>query len=317
MITYLSSKLICSIINSRSYWYTPSWSDKMKNLEIKVRHHDFDDIRYVLVDYYAGILEQTDTYFNVDDGRLKLREEDNSSSSQAYFIRYYRKNVSSDKESVYHCYPVADVEEFWKIFASALTQEIVVKKNRELYLYKHARIHLDEVEGLGKFVEIEVLIRDEQEQTDSKTLMDELISMLNIRDAEVCAPGYRELLLQSQQKPLSYYIEQGKLFWTLNEDVNEHLKRNAVHKCLFVEKNAEGYQLLQLDVSIKCDPYRYTAWRSLIGKTYNIQVDVLLISPEGVLYTLDGEVVKFEDVGRSTVVVDKTYLARFGVGKTE
>lgn len=167
----------------------------MKNLEIKVILADFTHIQKVLADYRAGILNQSDTYFNVDDGRLKLREEDD----KAYFIRYYRNNVSTDKESVYHCYLVEDVQEFWKIFASALTTELVVKKSRELYLYKHARIHLDTVEGLGTFVEIEVLIRDQQEQANSKGLMDELIALLAIDQAEVCALGYRELLLNSTQ----------------------------------------------------------------------------------------------------------------------
>lgn len=167
----------------------------MKNLEIKVIHHDFDYIRKVLKEYYTGILNQTDTYVNVDDGRLKLREED----QQAYFIRYYRQNVSTDKESVYHCYPVSDVVAFWQIFASAMSTEIAVKKKRELYLYKHARIHLDEVEGLGKFVEIEVLIRNEEEQAGSKALMDELMTLMQLEGAEVCALGYRELLLQTSE----------------------------------------------------------------------------------------------------------------------
>ena len=284
----------------------------MKNLEIKVAIPDFEYIKNILKDYYVGILNQTDTYFIVEDGRLKLREEETGN----YFIRYYRPNVGTEKESIYHFYPVPYVDDFWTIFAGALTTEIVVKKTRQHYLYQNAKIHLDTVDNLGTFVEIEVVIKNEEQDKNAKQLLDELMTIMNIDininnlSCNVIDVGYRELLMRTQKKTLDYYKNQNKIFWVLAETINEKLLQYQVQQCLFVEKKNDKYYVLQLDVNIKFDNYKYTAWRKLIGTVYNIIVDVLLIVDDQ-LCTLDGQMVEFDELDQSTVFVDKKYLAKF------
>jgi len=66
-----------------------------KNLEIKVRVDSFEKIKEKIVDYFSDILKQKDTYYVVNDGRLKLRQEEEGHES--YFIRYYRDNLLSEK----------------------------------------------------------------------------------------------------------------------------------------------------------------------------------------------------------------------------
>lgn len=124
--------------------------------------------------------------------------------------------------------------------------------------------------------------------------------------------GYRELLLNTQNKSLDYYRQQNKVFWVINADINNKLKSNQVCPCLFVEKIQDQYKILQFDYSIKFDQYQYTTWRKLIGEIYGIHVDVLLISDDE-LVTLNGKTVNFNQLGRSEIVIDKKYLAKFSV----
>lgn len=73
---------------------------------------------------------------------------------------------------------------------------VVVKKERKLYLYKNARIHLDTVENLPhSFVEIEVVIRSDDDANNAHLLMQELIDILNIKPDDKISVGYRDLLI--------------------------------------------------------------------------------------------------------------------------
>lgn len=82
------------------------------------------------------------------------------------------------------------------MFSCALNVEVVVKKERKLYIYKNARIHLDKVENLPhSFVEIEVEIRNDEEAHSAPKLMQELINILDIKTVDKISVGYRELLL--------------------------------------------------------------------------------------------------------------------------
>ena len=282
----------------------------MRNLELKVKLNNNYMASENLSRFSEGLLNQEDIYYNCLEGRLKLRIEDDNKS---YFIYYNRDNVSEAKVSTYYTYPIEDVEKFEKSVIKGLSEELVVKKLRKLYLYKNARIHIDDVLSLGKFLEIEILIRDENEEKESKQLMEEIIALCNIEKCQKIDCGYRELLLQKVgNRDFEYYKNANKIFWIVNDDVNENIERNKVVPCIFVEKKDDEYFILQIDPSIKDDKYKYTIWRKFIGKIYNIRVDVLLISDDN-LYTLKNEKVNFDDLKRSNIVIDRQYLAKFDI----
>ncbi len=302
----------------------------MKNLELKVRLPNPTEVQTIIKQYFIEILDQTDTYFRVTNGRLKLREE---VGKEAFMIQYQRPDTATEKVSEYHLYPIPDVIQFWQIFGPTLQVEVVVKKIRHLYLYENARIHIDTVDDLGSFLEIEVVINNEEQhfaqQNDPKVLpqaepkkektasavMEYLVNLMKITDCEKIKCGYRELLISvpNKQKTLDYYAKADKIYWFVNEDVNEKIKRNSVVPCIFVERLSGGaMNIVQLEETIKFDNYKYTAWRKLLGETYGVYVDVLLIF-DNELYTLDNRKIKFEDLGRSQIQISKDQLAKFSL----
>ena len=174
---------------------------KEKNLEIKVKA-TIDDfwsiINSPIEKYYIATLEQTDTYFLVPDGRLKMREEE---GRKPHFIRYFRPDLSSDKTSCYTKYNVGDVDSFDRVFGCLLKREVVVNKIRKLFIYKNARIHLDAIKNLDDpyYIEIEVVINNKEDEEKSNTLMNELLTMMKLTDTErnpIISNSYREIVLE-------------------------------------------------------------------------------------------------------------------------
>jgi len=127
------------------------------NLEIKARCADLVAARERaarIATEHLGVDEQTDTYFRVPHGRLKLRE---SSLSGGQLIPYLRPDERGPKRSDYQVIPVPDPTATRALFEAILGRHRVVKKRREIFLYENVRIHLDEVEGLGAFLELEAV----------------------------------------------------------------------------------------------------------------------------------------------------------------
>ncbi len=139
----------------------PVMSSIRTNLEFKARVSDHEEVLSAFVKMGAkvvGVLHQVDTYFNVIDGRMKLRESDDR---EAELIFYQREERSSDRmESLYQILKVSDLR-LKEILSKALGTKVVVRKTRRLLHWKNARIHLDDVEALGKFLEFEVVLSEE------------------------------------------------------------------------------------------------------------------------------------------------------------
>lgn len=119
--------------------------------------------------------------------------------------------------------------------------------------------------------------------------------------------------MNSCERNLEYYKHIDKVFWVPVDDIKlsngNIIKQNERIPCIFVEKKNDKYFILQFDLSIEFDEWRYTAWRKVIGQIYNIRVEVLLINGNG-LFELNGSEIKFEELGHSNVLVDKKYLAK-------
>lgn len=98
---------------------------------------------------------QVDTFFAVARGWLKLREAERQ---PAELIACERAEVEGTLTSTYHRQPCPDVEGWRALLGHVLEAQAVVRKERSLFLWEHTRIHLDRVEGLGDFVELETVV---------------------------------------------------------------------------------------------------------------------------------------------------------------
>jgi predicted adenylyl cyclase CyaB len=131
-----------------------------RNIEIKARCADPSFIRQYLLQHNAllkGVDEQTDTYFHVQQGRLKLRE----GNIEKALIFYRRKNIAGPNLSEVVLYQLKDDAVALKLaLVNSLGIKTVVKKRREIYFIKNVKFHIDVVEGLGSFVEIEAIDAD-------------------------------------------------------------------------------------------------------------------------------------------------------------
>jgi homotetrameric cytidine deaminase len=167
----------------------------MRNVEIKARDADPQGSRARALALGAeerGELEQRDTYFTPARGRLKLREQ---SPGEAQLIQYRRPDSAAAVTSEYRVVPVADPEALRAALDEALGTLVVVIKRRRLLLVDGVRIHLDDVEGLGTFLELEAVAAPASDLADEHAKVDRLREGLEIGDDSLVESGYADLLL--------------------------------------------------------------------------------------------------------------------------
>jgi predicted adenylyl cyclase CyaB len=136
-----------------------------------------------------GVLRQTDVYFRVPRGRLKLRVINGSS---AELIAYQRPDQDGGRYSSYVVLPVTDPVETKRILQRMFAVWKVVKKKRTLYLYKNSRIHLDVVSGLGTFLEFEVIVKSGRKQ--ARAVFDELVAAFNVKPERTFSGSYSDMV---------------------------------------------------------------------------------------------------------------------------
>lgn len=164
------------------------------NLEIKARCQDLAEARLAVQRLCGGdgVVElQTDTYFQVPHGRLKLREIE---SKPAVLIWYERPNHAETRDSAYHLVPVADAAMLKAALTAALGVRGAVRKRREIFLWHNVRIHLDEVDGLGSFIEFEAVLSAGEDVETSRSRLRQLVAVLSIQPEDQLAPSYADLL---------------------------------------------------------------------------------------------------------------------------
>jgi predicted adenylyl cyclase CyaB len=139
-----------------------------------------------------GTLWQRDTYFPVRSGRLKLREQ---RPGDAVLIQYERADAPDQRESRYRLVRVLDVEDARQALTDALGVTVTVVKQRRLFLWKNVRIHLDDVEGLGRFIELEAVAAPASDLDTEWELIALLRERLSIADEHLVASGYAQQML--------------------------------------------------------------------------------------------------------------------------
>ena len=165
-----------------------------RNIEIKARVADLPALRsrvLALATDGPQHLEQRDTFFPAETGRLKLRRFRDGSGE---LIFYTRPNRAEPKESTFEKVPCPDPAALEAVLSSALGVRGVVAKNREVFRVGQTRVHLDEVEGLGSFLELEVVLGDDESSEQGEGIARELLGRLEISADSLIANSYIDLL---------------------------------------------------------------------------------------------------------------------------
>ncbi len=171
------------------------------NIEIKARARDFNDIRTraaALTDTPVQVIAQEDTFFSVPQGRLKLRVRN---PDPAQLIYYERPDQDGPKRSDYQIFETGDPDHLKLTLGRALGVRGVVRKTRYLYLVGQTRVHVDDVEGLGQFMELEVVLRPGQPDADGQAIANELMAKLGVEPSDLLEGAYMDLLEQRQAPP--------------------------------------------------------------------------------------------------------------------
>jgi predicted adenylyl cyclase CyaB len=169
----------------------------MKNLELKVKVYDFRRVIRLLKSMGAadqGKFVQTDTYYYCRKGRLKVRETE---GSDIELISYQRQDTENSKISDYQLMAIQprQLVRLKMLLAISLGETIVVKKVRQVWLYKHTKIHLDQVKSLGKFIELETAM-DVIGLKEARTEHSYVIGALKLARLRKVRFSYSDLMIQ-------------------------------------------------------------------------------------------------------------------------
>jgi predicted adenylyl cyclase CyaB len=164
------------------------------NIEIKARVHDFLALQQKaerLSDAPCQVIPQEDTFFNCPHGRIKLRE---LSPDHGQLVYYLREDTNGPKHSDYKIFETDSPSSLKLILTQAYGVRGVVSKVRYLYMVGQTRIHLDDVLGLGKFMELEVVLHPDQTDDQGQAIAQDLMQKLGIQEGDLIGGAYMDLM---------------------------------------------------------------------------------------------------------------------------
>ena len=162
------------------------------NMEIKARVRSLDAVRRYLTERgarFVGTDRQRDTYFWCPSGRLKIRR----GNIENALIFYRREDLAAVRASAVRIVPLTADAALDDILASALGIRVVVAKTREIYFVENVKFHLDSVENLGEFLEIEAIGTEDQADT-LRLQCEEYLELIGIDLSALVGASYSELL---------------------------------------------------------------------------------------------------------------------------
>ena len=165
-----------------------------RNVEIKARVESIDSILpkvAALADRGPIEIAQDDTFFPCAGGRLKLRAY---SAEEGELIFYRREDRKGPKESFYLVAPVQNPDMLREALTQAYGQAGRIRKGRILYLKGRTRIHLDRIEGLGDFLELEVVLAEGERSENGQAVAREIMAALDIQPDQLVEGAYIDLL---------------------------------------------------------------------------------------------------------------------------
>lgn len=169
---------------------------KHLNMEIKAHCFDLEKIRNILKEQgadFKGLDHQIDTYFKVNQGRLKLRE----GNIEKELIFYQRQNQKDIKQSDATIINFSETEQIKDLLTRTNGILVVVDKEREIYFIDNVKFHLDQVKDLGSFVEIEAIDEGSHSEEREKLLKQcrNYLDLFEIKDEDLIDCSYSDLFL--------------------------------------------------------------------------------------------------------------------------
>lgn len=165
-----------------------------RNVEIKARIESVASLvprAAAIADHGPTAIVQDDTFFPCDAGRLKLRAFADGSGE---LIFYRRADAHGPKESFYLLSKTADAAALRDLLTQAYGQSGRVQKHRMLYLVGPTRIHLDEVLGLGSYLELEVVLGDDETTEAGVRVAHDVMARLGVDASQLVEGAYVDLL---------------------------------------------------------------------------------------------------------------------------
>lgn len=172
-----------------------------RNVEAKYAVPSLDNVRSAaaaLADRPSCVLQQTDTFFTVPAGRLKLRVESSGDPRSAHLIAYHRPDQDAARISHYEIYFTNQPERLKETLSHTCAIIAEVIKARELYLTRNTRIHLDTVQDLGTFVEIEVVMDPNETEEDAQREFRRVADALGLNTDWIEPAAYVDLLIRTK-----------------------------------------------------------------------------------------------------------------------
>ena len=171
-----------------------------RNIEIKARITNPQAVQALIemvADSKPELLSQEDTFFHSPKGRLKVRVFGDASGQLIY---YKRSNRRGPRQSRYQLFRLVNPDDTKRWFAAMFGVKGIVRKRRVLYKVGKTRIHLDSVDTLGDFIELEVVLDNGDHTETGKEIADTLMNKLNIDRRSLISCAYADLLFAQRRK---------------------------------------------------------------------------------------------------------------------
>ncbi len=169
------------------------------NIEIKARCRQPQQIREILEQQgasFKGVDHQVDTYFHVPNGRLKLRE----GNIENALIHYNRADQAGPKRSDVLLYQAPADPSLKMTLAAALGIKTVVDKHRSIYFIDNVKFHIDSVQDLGDFVEIEAIDKDGTIGImELQTQCEQYMNVFGIQQGDLLDVSYSDLIMNTHR----------------------------------------------------------------------------------------------------------------------
>jgi predicted adenylyl cyclase CyaB len=181
----------------------PKWGLNLAKttIELKAQITNRDSIRDLLLNNsanYIGRYHQIDTYFKTDRGRLKLRELDGQNRAHLIFLQ--REDVNGPKESKVWKVEIQDPKSLKELISQVLPINVIIEKDREVYMCNSVQVHLDKVERLGEFLELEKEVQNTPESKGKgREELELLLKKLKVNRQTLQKRAYAELIVDTER----------------------------------------------------------------------------------------------------------------------
>jgi len=170
-----------------------------RNIEIKARVADRAALAErvkAIAGEPTAVITQDDCFFTCASGRLKLRDFGDGTGE---LIAYHRPDCTGPSTSSYVRTATRDPAGLRDALTRSLGVVARVHKSRTLYWLGRTRIHLDRVQALGDYMELEVVLGDGETVAVGQAEAERLMDRLDVASADLCKSAYVDLLLGARQ----------------------------------------------------------------------------------------------------------------------